>query len=164
MPAPIDSALDPTLPPEITNEEDEARMSLIAAHPDASATAASTPLRVQPPPSPGVSALVTRFTPTKTAPPPEPSLAHAFAGCKLETVGYAATVGGVLIAAPDSFGLSFAFGAARIATAGIALSHCLEQNEASQISSAARENAVTTCHSDGGTPLDAADGSIVCAK
>ena len=151
MPDPISAALDPTLPPEITNEENEARMSLISAHPEA-------------PPSPAVSALVTRFTPVSKAPPPEPSIGHALLNCKLATFSYAANVATVLAAAPDSFGLSFALGAARITAAGLTLDNCLEQDEANQIASATRETAVTACRTDGGTPLSAADGSVVCAK
>lgn len=154
MPDPIRALVDPTLPPEITNEEDEARMSLISAHPDAA----------PPSPSPGVTTLVTRFTKVGTAPPPEPSLAHALLNCKLATFTYVANTATIVAAAPDSFGLSFVLGAARIAATSVALSNCIQQDEASQIANATRENAVTACHNDGGTPLNGADGSVVCAK
>lgn len=145
----------------VSAEENDAQMSLSAAHATASASQGAAPSAA---PSTAVGALVSRFTtPTGVHPPVVPSLGEAFANCKLATLAYVAKTAAVLIAAPETFGASFAVGALRIAGTSSALSSCIEQNENQQIQAGNLANQAADCRSEGATPLTTTDG-VVCAK
>ncbi|HEX3775815.1 MAG TPA: hypothetical protein VHV51_15190 [Polyangiaceae bacterium] len=166
MPNPISSNTDPTFSPEISNEENEALMSLVSAHPsDPNQSSAASPTQPAPAtPSPAVSTLVSRFTPSGSHPPPETSILSAFANCKLATVSYVGTLGSIAAAAPETFGASVAFGLVRIGAASATLLGCLEEEEAKQVVNAERADAIADCNSAGAAALTAADGSVICVK
>jgi len=114
---------------------------------------------------PGASVLVARFyEPRSSAPPVQPSLTQAFMNCKAATASYVGTVGAVLLSAPESFGLSFALGATRMAAAAGSLDSCLDSNQAKQASAATTAELSDTCRNDGAIPLSTADGKVVCLK
>jgi len=178
MPDPIQASYDPaqcTLDSEPTLAEAEAQMSLGSAHPSALGSAASSPAPnaaggsstaggPSAPPSPAVSALVSRFTtPTVVHPPVEPSLARAVLDCGVEGANLALTSALVLAAIPETAGASLLAGA-RIGLAGASLLRCIERDEARQIQDGNRANQTADCRAEGALPLTAADGNVVCAK
>jgi hypothetical protein len=173
MPDPIQS-LDPSLcslPDDVTVDENNAQMCLSAAHPSASSTPTSAPApsalgprAPASPPSPAVSALVSRFTlPSGVHTPVEPSLAKAMLKCTAEEGNLVGTAGLIIAAAPETVGASLAGGFAIINAARI-VRNCLADNEAQQIVDGNRANQVADCRSEGAIPLTTTDGAVVCAK
>jgi hypothetical protein len=163
MPDPISSNVDPTLPPEITNEENEARMSLVSAHPSDPNPSVAAPPAPHAPPSPAVSTLVSRFTPSGAHPPVEPSLGKALLNCKLQLANYLINLGATAAAAVESGGVSLlSLGKTAGAAAGVQV--CIAQNEAQQVADGARANRAADCRAAGATPLTTPDNSVVCVK
>ncbi|HTA89886.1 MAG TPA: hypothetical protein VK745_09935 [Polyangiaceae bacterium] len=175
MPNPINASFDPALcssPDDVTAEENDAQMNLMSAHPAASATpSAATAPNAQPaaaaptpPPSPAVSALVSRFTaPTGMHPPVEPSLTKALLNCKAAVGNYLINFAAVAISAPDTLGASLVAGS-KVMIAGANVTACLDQNEAQQVSDGNRANQADDCRTVGAIPLTTSGGAVVCAK
>jgi hypothetical protein len=171
MPNPIQASIDPalcSLSDGVSAEEYDAQMCLSPLAPLANGAQTAAPASSAPsgsPPSPAVSALVSRFTtPTGAHPPVEPSLTEALLNCKVATTAYLANTAGVVIAAPETLGASFVFGALRIAATSAALISCIDQNEAKQVQDGNRANQAADCRNEGAIPLTTADGLVVCEK
>jgi hypothetical protein len=165
MPDPISSNTDPTLLPEITNEENEARMSLISAHPDApNPTTVAPAAAPSAPASPAVGALVARFSaPSGSHPPIEPSLGKAILECASPIGNYLLNLGIVVGTAPETGGVSLA-NAARVLSAASSAQTCIAQSEAKQVQDGTRANLAADCRAEGAVPLTTPDGNVVCAK
>ena len=143
-------------------EENNGQVCLISAH-SREATPA-TPSAPAAPASPAVNQLVARFVkPTGVHPPVEPSLAHALGNCKMATASYLVASATTIAAAPETGGLSFWLGAAKIATTGAALIHCIESDETAQVEAGIRAYQNADCQAMGGVALAAGDGSALCA-
>jgi hypothetical protein len=166
MPNPIQASIDPSVcsfPEDVSLAENDAQMSLSSAHP---ATTASAPAQSAPaaPPSPAVSALVSRFTaPTGSHPPVEPSLGKAILNCGLEEANFAGTAAGIILAAPETLGASLLAGV-RLITGGALIQRCINRDEAQQVQDGTRANLAADCRNEGALPLTTTDGAVVCAK
>jgi hypothetical protein len=173
MPDPIQS-LDPSmcsLPDDVTVDENNAQMCLSAAHPSASSTPTSAPApsalgprAPASPPSPAVSALVSRFTlPSGVHTPVEPSLAKAMLSCTSEEGTFISTAGVIITAAPETLGASL-FGGFAIINSARVVQNCLADKEAQQVVDGNRANQAADCRAEGAIPLTTTDGVVVCAK
>jgi hypothetical protein len=169
MPNPIQASIDPALyassesfsaDVNLSSAEDAAKMCLSTAP----ATEPSSETKSAPPAplAPGVNALVARFaTPTLSRPPAEASVAKAVLHCALPIGLYGASVGAMLLAAPETFGAALVplLGVMRAAQS---LDDCLREDEAKQVASANRETRGEACKALGAVALGTADGSVLC--
>ena len=91
------------------------------------------------------------------------SLTKALVNCKLETALFAVTAVTTIGAAPETFGLAFLAGAAKLVGTGMALNRCLEREEAAQVTAGNLANDVADCQTMGRTAVAAPDGSVLCS-
>lgn len=166
MPDPIQSSsnvCDFTPIDSATAEETNGQVSLAAAHAAQPGAPQATSAPPSAPSSPAVNQLVARFVkPPSIHPPVEPSLTKALGNCKIETALFAVTAVTTIGAAPETFGLAFLAGAAKLVGTGINLDRCLEREEAAQVAAGNRANQTADCQAVGGTAISGADGSVLC--